>query len=138
MQKICTSGMIYSRAFSGSRAPARPWGRGWATQRYKMRAVGSRPSTRPKHWQPVNSSQFIIKLYYRPTSSSEKNAFFLNKCLDLYGSNIICARSILGWIVQIETFEGKLLLSIFVLLLTVVATVGLNDRFGRSLLLIFL
>ena len=44
----------------------------------------------------------------------------------------------LGWIVQIEMFEGKLLLSIFVLLLTVVATVGLNDRFGRSLLLIFL
>ena len=34
--------------------------------------------------------------------------------------------------------EGKLLLSIFVLLLTVVATVGLNDRFCRSLLLIFL
>ena len=68
----------------------------------------------------------------------KKRFFFLNKCLDLYGSNIICARSILGWIVQIETFEGKLLLSIFVLLLTVVATVGLNDRFGRSLLLIFL
>ena len=47
-----------------------------ATHRYKMRAVGSRPSTRPKHWQPVNGSQFIIKLYYRTTSSSEKNAFF--------------------------------------------------------------
>ena len=50
-----------------------------ATHRYKMRAVGSRPSARPKHWQPVNGSQFIIKLYYRPTSSSEKNAFFLNQ-----------------------------------------------------------
>ena len=46
--------------------------------------------------------------------------------------------NLLGWIVQIETFEGKLLLNIFVLLLTVVATVGLNDRFCRSLLLIFL
>ena len=50
-----------------------------ATHRYKMRAMGSRPSARPKHWQPVNGSQFIIKLYYRPTSSSEKNAFFLNQ-----------------------------------------------------------
>ena len=50
-----------------------------ATHRYKMRAVGSRPSARPKHWQPVNGSQFIIKLYYRPTSSTEKNAFFLNQ-----------------------------------------------------------
>ena len=30
-----------------------------ATHKYKMRAVGSRPSARPKHWQPVNGSQFI-------------------------------------------------------------------------------
>ena len=85
--------------------------------------------------QPV---YYKIVLQTDQFERAKKTLFFLNKCLDLYGSNIICARSILGWIVQIEMFEGKLLLSIFVLLLTVVATVGLNDRFGRSLLLIFL
>ena len=43
----------------------------------------------------------------------KKTLFFFNKCLDFYGSNIICPRSLLGWIVQVETLEGKLLLSIF-------------------------
>ena len=27
-----------------------------ATHRYKMRAVGSRPSARPKHWQPAQNN----------------------------------------------------------------------------------
>ena len=39
--------------------------------------------------------------------------FLFGKCLDFCGSNIICPQSLLGWIVQIKTLKGKLLLSIF-------------------------
>ena len=49
-------------------------------------------------------------VYYKTVLQTDqferkKRFFFFGKCLDFCGSNIICPRSLLGWIVQIKTLE---------------------------------
>ena len=50
-----------------------------ATHRYKMRAVGSRPSARPKHWQPPASKRQPVyyKIVLQTDQFERKKRFFL-------------------------------------------------------------